>query len=258
MTPTEGPPPAAVPASGGHAGPSADPSPPPGDGPPGAEGAKGPEADDASAAGGDAGQPAEEQAPSQYLPARNVQYVTNVWKVEHQHVGVQQTGTVHGGMAMGLGTSTTVTTQDGAGRAGPVRGRIRPDELARIRAVHVAAPAFEHARAALGRHHLALLYGRACWGKATTAVRLLDELHPDEVYVVDPEADLAALDVDGLDPGRGYLVERLTREAATALSTESLLRLSERLSGRACHLVVTVDGLIPLRSRGPGRCTGQL
>jgi hypothetical protein len=253
MTPADGQAPAATPPSGGDPGPSADPSPPLGDGrPDGGDSAKAPEASDANATEAEVGQPAEEQASSQHLGARSVQYVTNVWKVEHQHVGVQQTGTVQGGMAMGFGASTTVTTQDEADRAGPVRGRIRPDELARVRAVHVAAPAFRHAHAALERHNVAILHGRACWGKATTAVRLLDGLHPGEVYVVDPEADLASLDVGGLGQHRGYLVERLTAEAAAALSAETLLRLSERLTERDCHLVVTVDGLIPLRRRTLG------
>jgi hypothetical protein len=247
MTPADGQAPAAAAPSGGDTTPSADPSPAVGDGRPGGgDDAKGPDPGDAKATSGEAGQPAEEQAPSQHLGARSVQYVTNVWKVEHQHVGVQQTGTVQGGMAMGLGASTTVTTQEGADRGGPVRGRIRPGELARVRAVHVAAPAFRHARAALRRHHVALLHGRAGWGKATTAVRLLDLLHPGEVYVVDSKTDLAGLDVGGLEQHRGYLAERLTPETAAALSAETLLGLSERLAEQDSHLVVTVDGLIPL------------
>jgi hypothetical protein len=44
-------------------------------------------------------EPHDEDVPSESLDldAKKVQHITQIWKIEHQHVGVQQTGAVHGG-----------------------------------------------------------------------------------------------------------------------------------------------------------------
>lgn len=196
-------------------------------------------------------EPYDEDAPSKYLQldAKRVQYITQIWKIDHQHVGVQQTGTVHGGQAYGIGTTTDPAERASPDHDGQLCGKIRSSDLARIRVVHVPAhPAHKYAKKILDEHGAVILHGRARWGKTTTALRLLDEKHPDEVYLLDSESPFPAIKESLLKPGKGYLIEHLTPDTASAINPVALMHLSERLVGLNSHVVVTIDGLVPLRS----------
>jgi hypothetical protein len=196
-------------------------------------------------------EPQDEDVPSEYLglDARNVQHITQIWKIEHQHVGVQQTGAVHGGYAHGVGMTPVTTEHLGDDRDSQICGQIRHSDLTRIRVIHVSADrAHERARAILSEYGLVILYGRAHWGKTTTALRLLDEKHPDEVYLLDSESPFPTLGEHILENGRGYLIERLAPDAASAINPVALMHLSERLVDMNSHVVATIDGLVPLRS----------
>lgn len=219
----------------------------------GAEAAQGAEAEPGAAdaapptSGGEPEEPQDEEAPGEYLRLKDAQQITYVWKVEHQHVGVQQMGPVFGGHAHGAGTAAVATERMGVDGVSPVRGRIRTSELERLRRIHVPTPVQDWAIQTLKEFGLAVLYGRARWGKTTSALRLLDEQHPNEVYLLDPAVPLDALEGTGLGEGTGYILERPAPAAATALRLETLVHLSERLLELKSHLVITIDGVVPVR-----------
>jgi hypothetical protein len=177
------------------------------------------------------------------LDTRKRDRYTRIWI---QNIGVQQTGPVHGGSAFGTGRAAWVSASDGVGA---VRGRVKPDELRRVGSVHVPAAVHEPAKKALADQRLVILHGRARWGKVTTALRLLDELHPGEVFLMDPTRPLGELERATFTPAAGYLVDGLDPNLAEALSLGALISTSERLEQAGSHLVVTVDGLVPLRRR---------
>lgn len=195
-------------------------------------------------------EPHDEDVPSESLDldAKKVQHITQIWKIEHQHVGVQQTGAVHGGRAYGIGTTTVTTERASADHDDHICGKIRASDLERIRVVHVPAYlAHKRARRILDEHGLVILHGRARWGKTTTALFLLDEKHRNEVYLLDSESSFPAIEETVLQAGRGYLIEHLVPDAASAINPVALMHLSERLVGLNSHVVVTIDGLVPLR-----------
>jgi hypothetical protein len=108
--------------------------------------------------------------------------------------------------------------------------------------------AHKRARGILEEHGLVILPGRARWGKTTTALLLLDEKHRDEVYLLDSESPFPAIEEPVLQAGKGYLIEHLVPDSASAINPVVLMHLSERLLGLNSHVVVTIDGLVPLRS----------
>jgi hypothetical protein len=180
---------------------------------------------------------------------KKVQHITQIWKIEHQHVGVQQTGTVHGGQAYGIGMTAVATERATADHDGQICGKIRTSDLERIRVVHVPAyPAHKRARAILAEYGLVILYGRARWGKTTTALRLLDEKHHNEVYLLDSKSSFPTIEERVLKAGKGYFIEHLPPDTASAINPVALMHLSQRLVGLKSHVIVTIDGLVPLRS----------
>jgi hypothetical protein len=122
-------------------------------------------------------------------------------------------------------------------------------EIQRVREVYVPTSTDDAAAEVLRRHRVLVLQGRAHSGKATTAIRLLADLHDGDVLVVQPTAAgrLSQLACSLTEPG-GYLLDTLAPDEADELRLAVLARLAEQLRDpqRDGHLVITVDTLAPL------------
>jgi hypothetical protein len=122
-------------------------------------------------------------------------------------------------------------------------------EVQRVREVYVSTSTDAAAAEVLRRHRVLVLQGRAHSGKATTAIRLLADLHDGDVRVVQPTATgrLSQLACSFTEPG-GYLLDTLAPDQADELRLAVVARLAEQLRDpqHDGHLVITVDTLAPL------------
>jgi hypothetical protein len=192
-----------------------------------------------------------EQAAAQAIPQPGA-VGSIVYNYTTTYIGVQANSIVDSTVT-GTGQDALSGLFRASSRDGAIIWQVRPETLTHINDVHVPAPSFAKAAAILRRHHVVVLYGRAHWGKASMAFRLLSDLHQqDSVYVIAPSVDrkLSSLtdpDILGKD---GYLIDTLERDLAGQLALPVLSQLAAHLreADRDGHLIITVDGLAPLRT----------
>ena len=181
-----------------------------------------------------------EQAAAQAMPQPGA-----VGSIVHNYtttyIGVMA-GTISDSTVTGTGHDALSGLFRASSRDGAIIWQVRPETLTHISDVHVPAPSFAKAAAILRRHHVVVLYGRAHWGKASMAFRLLSDLHEqDSVYVIAPNVDrkLSSLTDPDLLGEDGYLIDTLERDLAGQLALPVLSQLAARLreADRDGHLI---------------------
>jgi len=132
-------------------------------------------------------------------------------------------------------------------RATVVRsGRVAEDRLRDVAAVHVRPSYYERAEAVLRRRRVVVLRGRSARGKGTTGLRLLDELRPARVWLVDPDIDVRRVDPADVGSDRGYLIDAIRPAELDGLRGFDLVRIGDLLRERGSYLVVTADDRLPV------------
>jgi hypothetical protein len=191
-----------------------------------------------------------EQAAAQAIPQPGA--VGSIVYNYTTYIGVQA-DTITDSNITGTGQDASSGLFRASSRDGAIIWQVRPETLNHINDVHVPAPSFAKAAAILRRHHVVVLYGRAHWGKASMAFRLLSDLHQrDSVYVIAPSVDrkLSSLTDPNVLGEDGYLIDTLEPDLAGQLALPVLSQLAAHLreADRDGHLIITVDGLTPLRT----------
>jgi hypothetical protein len=128
-----------------------------------------------------------------------------------------------------------------AERAESRSGRVNPDRLAHLEAVHVPPPYHQIALARLRRHHLVVLHGRAGGGRGTAGLMLAHLLGTAGVRLVAPDMDLRLADAETVRFDHGYLVDSVRPAMLAWMGGPQLARLVALLQERRSYLVVTVD-----------------
>jgi hypothetical protein len=216
---------------------------------PGGEGGAGQDRQDA-AGERPGGERAEEDA-SAFPSTHQVQQLAQAFLPAGDTRGeVQQSGPVIGSETYGyVGTvNRTQIVVPGGGSARVAVGSVRPELLTKVEQVFVAAACYQRALHVLRSQRVVVLQGRAHWGKATTALRLLLDacaLDPDrtqQMLAIAPNVQLETLTEDFFEDGGAYVVDTLAPAGAGALHVSLLSYLSDRLEETAGYLAITVDG----------------
>jgi hypothetical protein len=129
-----------------------------------------------------AGAEAQEAAAAQGIPQAGA-VGSIVQNYTTTYIGVLA-GTIHDSTVTGTGQEAQSGLFRASSRDGAIIWQVRPETLTRISKVHVPAPTFAKAAAILRRHHVVVLHGRAHWGKATMAFRLLSDLHKQAAHSI--------------------------------------------------------------------------
>ncbi|MFD4787041.1 hypothetical protein ACFWN1_08210 [Streptomyces sp. NPDC058459] len=180
---------------------------------------------------------------------------TEVTDEEADHIrrlrerGLPQT-LVEGGVkakVVGFGSgdaATTMykTTYYGTPAVDPVDGRVPEGDLDRQRELYVEPATHAALVAHLTRHGVAVLCGPPGSGRYTTALLAVRTAMDTGVVVLDSEAGVRRLvtDEEGLQPGRGHVIEGDGAEWANELRPQLLIRLRAATYGRS-PLVIIVD-----------------
>ncbi len=142
---------------------------------------------------------------------------------------------------------TTRTSHTGEGRNVEL-GRVFDDVRAKIQAVYVGSPRYEHAQRTLAEKHVVILWGQARWGKWTSAVNLLSELPTKEIIELKP--DIALKEFDSIDlettTNRGYVIDTFLPDSAEKLKVHTLKALGHKLREQQSYLVITIDSRVNL------------
>ncbi|MFF7181200.1 hypothetical protein [Streptomyces sp. NPDC008121] len=156
------------------------------------------------------------------------------------------------GGAVGFGAGDAAGTINkhyyaSAPHADPVDGRIREEDLDRLRERYVEPDSHRALTALLLKEGVAVLRGAPGSGRYTTALLAAQEVMDAEVVLLDPEMDLKRLLSRGgdLQAGRGHVVEGDGRPWASQLRPQLLSRLKE-VTYRRSPLVVVVDDQVPV------------
>lgn len=116
-----------------------------------------------------------------------------------------------------------------AGRGLPLApGPVRSEDLERVRLRYTPIAEYDRLSVTLLERRLVLLRGFKNTGRATTALRVLDEVAKGNVFRLDVE-DLAEVAEKDLTKGCGYLVELSDPRIARSLTETQLDRLSSLL-----------------------------
>ncbi|AHI01025.1 ATP-binding protein [Kutzneria albida] len=123
-------------------------------------------------------------------------------------------------------------------------GSVREEVLEWVRARYVPVPGYDLMRSTLSDRSLIVLHGLPGTGRATTALRLLDESADGKVYRLDSRQSITALTDKHVEQGRGYVAELLDRSAAPP--TEAQLDMVRDLLQKhscTCVLIIETDRL---------------
>ena len=150
------------------------------------------------------------------------------------------------GDVVGRGQVKRATVPISGTLAETAAGRVLSEDLAKVRVVYVAPSPYDQAQRILTEKRVLILWGQAHWGKWSTALHLLSELHTEEILEIKPDVDLEGLRSSELESKQGYVIDTLAPDSAEKLSAFVLNRLSRRLKERHSHLVVTVDSRVSL------------
>lgn len=126
------------------------------------------------------------------------------------------------------------------GRTTPHLEAVTDRSVAELADVYVAPVDFARAREPFANNHRLLLLGsRARWGNTATAIRLLGDF--PTVYQLRFADDLAALPVEDLPTGSGYLLDAIDGRALVTVRLQDLETLEDRLARSGSRLVVITD-----------------
>ncbi len=122
------------------------------------------------------------------------------------------------------------------------------EDLARVRAVYVRPPAYDHAQRVVTNQHLLILRGRPHIGKWTTALHLGAEiLRAERIIQIDPDLRLGDfLKADALEERACYVTETLTPDSARGLTEFLIKQLRRTLQAQRSHLILCTDANAPL------------
>lgn len=162
-----------------------------------------------------------------------------------------------GRVSLGGGGPATYTEQARAGRdirygdtynnfvvsryAAPSPGPVRSDALERIRSHYTRVAGYDRILATLTDRRLVVLRGFHGTGRATTALRALDEVANGKVVRLDMAEELTSIQEKDLENGHGYLVELNHLGAARLLTQTQLDGLSDLLGRCGCYCVVLTE-----------------
>jgi hypothetical protein len=116
-------------------------------------------------------------------------------------------------------------------------GPVREEDLDWVRRRYVPSPTYERIRDVVVERRLVVLCGYEDTGRATTALRVLDEVAKGKVFRLDGDADLTLFKEKDFERDGGYL----TRLTGASLSETQLDRLSALLAECECFGVLLVE-----------------
>jgi hypothetical protein len=151
------------------------------------------------------------------------------------------------GDVVGRGQTKTVAAVSASFTNLPV-ARVLGQNLEKCQEVYVAPTDYRRAQHILESSHVLVLWGRAHWGKWTSAVHLLCRTHKDAVLEIKPDIELSTLLSLDLQPQCGYVIDTFTADEAKSLNAFTLKRLSEHFKRHESHLIFTVDNRVSLKN----------
>jgi hypothetical protein len=120
-------------------------------------------------------------------------------------------------------------------------GPVRAEDLTDVRSRYLPVAEYERVRDLVRERSLVLLRGFRDTGRATTALRVLDEVAAGKVFRLDITEDLSVITEKDVEEGGGYLIELTDLRLMHSLTDTQLDRLSSLLAGRGCFGIVLTE-----------------
>ncbi|MEE6305664.1 hypothetical protein V1634_02290 [Plantactinospora veratri] len=154
------------------------------------------------------------------------------------------------------GPITGGDSRTGADRSRAVLRTFTAGFVAGTARVYVSPDGYVDLAEALEDSPVLLIRARRRWGSTTTAVRLLSEM--ETVHELRFADALAALPIEDLPEGCGFVIERLSKNQLGTLYARELPMLEERLARRRGRLVVIVDDSVRASDHAVDRLARQI